>query len=90
MVERLRSAIDEWALGPRTCRSRHRQGTVRTGREAHPRIQHRYRTTTGAVHGTCRGHLYLQESHVFDVFVVAGVLAVFGVVALIAKGVERL
>jgi hypothetical protein len=32
----------------------------------------------------------LQESHVFDVFVVAGVLAVFGVVTLIAKGVERL
>jgi hypothetical protein len=32
----------------------------------------------------------LQESHVFDVFVVAGALAVFGVVALIAKGVERL
>ncbi|MDM7892591.1 hypothetical protein [Curtobacterium caseinilyticum] len=30
------------------------------------------------------------ESLVFDVFVVAGVLAVFGVVALIAKGVERL
>jgi len=27
---------------------------------------------------------------VFDVFVVAGVLAVFGVVALIAKAVERL
>jgi len=27
---------------------------------------------------------------VFDVFVVAGVLAVFGVLALIAKGVERL
>lgn len=32
----------------------------------------------------------LLESLVFDVFVVAGVLAVFGVVALIAKGVERL
>jgi hypothetical protein len=32
----------------------------------------------------------LQESLVFDVFVVAGVLAVFGVVALIAKAVERL
>ncbi|WP_175416063.1 hypothetical protein [Curtobacterium sp. SGAir0471] len=31
-----------------------------------------------------------SESLVFDVFVVAGVLAVFGVVALIAKGVERL
>jgi hypothetical protein len=27
---------------------------------------------------------------VSDVFVVAGVLAVFGVIALIAKGVERL
>jgi hypothetical protein len=27
---------------------------------------------------------------VFDVFVVAGVLALFGVVTLIAKGVERL
>ncbi|WP_263867284.1 MULTISPECIES: hypothetical protein [Curtobacterium] len=32
----------------------------------------------------------LLESFVFDVFVVAGVLAVFGVVALLAKGVERL
>lgn len=32
----------------------------------------------------------LLESLVFDVFVVAGVLAVFGVVVLIAKGVERL
>ncbi|WP_111236908.1 MULTISPECIES: hypothetical protein [unclassified Curtobacterium] len=63
---------------------------MRTGLEARPRTQHRYRTTTGAVHGVCRGHLDLQESHVFDVFVVAGVLAVFGVVALIAKGVERL
>ncbi|WIB15412.1 hypothetical protein DEJ34_14945 [Curtobacterium sp. MCPF17_050] len=71
-------------------RTRIRQGTVRTGREAQHRAQHRYRTTTGAVHGTCRGHLDLQESHVFDVFVVAGVLAVFGVVTLIAKGVERL
>jgi hypothetical protein len=67
-----------------------RQGTVRTDREARPRAQHRYRTPTGAVHGTRRGHLDLQESHVFDVFVVAGVLAVFGVVALLARGVERL
>ncbi|MFZ7088782.1 hypothetical protein [Curtobacterium sp. RRHDQ10] len=30
------------------------------------------------------------SSIVFDVFVVVGVLALFGVVALIAKGVERL
>jgi hypothetical protein len=37
-----------------------------------------------------RGHRRSLESLVFDVFVVAGVLAVFGVVALIAKGVERL
>ncbi|MGN7190581.1 MULTISPECIES: hypothetical protein [unclassified Curtobacterium] len=35
-------------------------------------------------------HAATLESLVFDVFVVAGVLAVFGVVALIAKGVERL
>lgn len=36
------------------------------------------------------GPQQVTESLVFDVFVVAGVLAVFGVVALIAKGVERL
>lgn len=36
------------------------------------------------------GPVQPTESQVFDVFVVAGVLAVFGVVALIAKGVERL
>ncbi len=36
------------------------------------------------------GHLESEENLVFDVFVVAGVLALFGVVALIAKGVERL
>ncbi|WP_156364181.1 hypothetical protein [Curtobacterium sp. Leaf261] len=30
------------------------------------------------------------EFHVFDVFVVVGVLALFGLVALIGRGVERL
>ncbi|QWS33340.1 hypothetical protein [Curtobacterium aetherium] len=74
----------------RTRRPPRRQGTVRSDRRGGTRTEHRYGTPTGAVHGTCRGHLDLQESHVFDVFVVAGVLAVFGVVALIAKGVERL
>jgi hypothetical protein len=77
-------------LAPRTRPPPDRQGTVRTDRQAPHRAQHRYRTPTGAVHGNCRGHLDLQESHVFDVFVVAGVLAVFGAVALLARGVERL
>ena len=68
-----------------------RQGSVRSGLEARRRIQHRSRH-----HKWCRSAspgadtADLLESLVFDVFVVAGVLAVFGVVALIAKGVERL
>jgi len=61
-----------------------------TGLEVRCRIQHRFGTTRGAVRVARRGPRDLLESLVFDVFVVAGVLAVFGVVALIAKGVERL
>jgi hypothetical protein len=41
----------------------------------------------GTVRGPCEARSWSQ---VFDVFVVAGVLALFGVIAAIAKGVERL
>ncbi|WIB77388.1 hypothetical protein DEJ28_17360 [Curtobacterium sp. MCPF17_002] len=68
-----------------------RQGTVRSGLEARRRIHHRLGTTSGAgPRRPARTPQILLEFLVFDVFVVAGVLAVFGVVALIAKGVERL
>lgn len=64
---------------------------MRTGREARHRNQHRFGTTRGAgPRRPTRTPQILLESLVSDVFVVAGVLAVFGVVALIAKGVERL
>ena len=69
----------------------HRQDPVRDGLEARRTSEHRFRTTRGAARVARRGLLRnLMESLVFDIFVVAGVLAVFGVVALIAKGVERL
>ena len=69
-----------------------RQGSVRSALEARRRTQHRSRHHTHMVPSASPGAdtADLLESLVFDVFVVAGVLAVFGVVALIAKGVERL
>jgi hypothetical protein len=45
-----------------------------------------------AVRGPAADHSEVTRSwsHVFDVFVVLGTLALFGVIAAIAKGVERL